>query len=123
MQSRCGGSSPKQVKNEHDYREHQQDMNEPGGNMKRQKPQQPHDNENRGNYSKHLSLLLRLFNDAAPSLRHQHRRQDSSAVQAHYQVSAVGRLNLVGTMYSASRLKSGTGFSLCGFGGSTKCAV
>jgi hypothetical protein len=105
------------VKNEHDYREHQQDMNGPSGNMKRQKPKQPHDNENRGNDSKHLSLLLRLFNDAAPPLHAQHRRQDSSAVQAHYQVSSVGGLNLAGTM------KSGTGFSLCGFVDQTKCTV
>jgi hypothetical protein len=102
------------VKNEHDYCEHQQDMNEPGGNMKRQKPKQPHDDENRSNDSKHLSLLLRLFNDAAPSLPDQHRRQDSSAVRAHYQVSRVGAPNLVGTM------KSGTDFSLCGFADSTK---
>jgi hypothetical protein len=97
------------VKNEHDYRQHQQDMNGSGGNMECQKPKQPQNNENRGNDSKHLSLLLRLFNDAAPSLRHQHRRQDSSAVQPHYQVSSVGGQNLAGTM------KSGTGFSLCDF--------
>jgi hypothetical protein len=105
------------VKNEHDYREHQQDMNGPSGNMKRQKPKQPHDHENRSNDSKHLSLLLRLFNDAAPPLHARHRRQNSSAVQAHYQVSSVGILNLPGT------IKSGTGFSLCGFADSAKCTV
>ena len=98
--------SSEQVKNEHDYCEHQQDMNGPGGNMERQKPKQPHDDENRSNDSKHLSLLLRLFNDAAPSLPTNIVVRIAARYSRTIRLVRVGAPNLVGTM------KSGTDFSL-----------
>jgi hypothetical protein len=49
------------MKNQHHYRNHQKYVNKPASDMERQKTQQPHDDENRSDYSEHLSLLFLLL--------------------------------------------------------------
>src|SRR5580692_569960 len=86
-------------------------MNETSRNMERHKSEQPHYQQNRSNYSKHLSLLL----DSTTLPRrdgHKYRRQDSSAVRAHYRVSLVRGVNFAGTRLAVWRLTSTTSVSI-----------
>jgi hypothetical protein len=42
------------MKEKHHYTDYQEDVDEPTGNVKGQEPKQPKNNQNRGDYCKHV---------------------------------------------------------------------
>jgi ABC-type phosphate transport system ATPase subunit len=53
--SGCGRSASEEMQEQHHYSDYQYDVNEAAGNVKGQEPKQPKNNQDRSNYSKHVS--------------------------------------------------------------------
>jgi hypothetical protein len=53
--SGCGRSASEEMQQQHHYSDYQHDVNKAAGNVKGQEPKQPKNNQDRSNYSKHVS--------------------------------------------------------------------
>jgi hypothetical protein len=53
--SDCGRSASEEMQEQHHYPDYQHDVNQAAGNVKGQEPKQPKNNQDRSDYSKHVS--------------------------------------------------------------------